>query len=627
MGNEHSGPKSLREEFPPVPTSRWEEKITEDLKGADYNKKLVWHTLDGIDVKPYYRSEDLENLGFLESQPGQFPFLRSAKTKDNSWLIRQDVKVHGYKEAAEEALDSIKNGATSIGFDLRDSKALPERAPGLLLRDFPLEDIALNLIVEEEYPRYLAGIVKVVSDRKLDPGKITGSISLDPIGGLASRGIFRNNLEADLKELRECIEFVQNSLPAYRVLNIGGDLFHDAGGSITQELAYTLSLGNEYLARLTDLGMKPADILPFMHFQFSAATSYFMVIAKHRAVRFLWSKIAEAYDAEAARTTPMFLHTRSSFWVQTVYDPYVNLLRTTTSSMAAVIGGTDSLQVNPFDSAYREPGKLSERIARNTQIVLKEEACLDRVIDPSAGSYYIDNLTDALITKAWEIFLEVEEQGGFYESLMQNFIQDSIKSMVKHRRERFANRQDLLLGTNQYPNFGEEMKNEIDPSMDKEPYLPAEERLIEPIVRSRSGVEFAELRMKTESHPGKKPVVFMLTLGNLSMRRARAMFGCNFFACGGFTVIDNIGFSSPEEGIEEAFKAEADIVVLCSSDDEYPGFAKAIAEKISGKCIPVIAGFPKDHLEELKQAGFGHFIHIRSNVLEELSKFQDLLGI
>ena len=627
MKNEHSGSKKLHEVFPPVPTGRWEEKIMEDLKGADYNKKLVWHTLDGIDLKPYYRSEDLENLGFPESQPGQFPFLRSAKTRNNSWLIRQDIRVSGFEEAAKEALDAIQNGATSIGFDLRDSKSLPQQVLVSLLEKFPLENIALNLIIDDHYRGYLEGLAKVVADKQLDTGKVKGSISLDPIGALASRGNFRNNMEADLRELRECIEFARKHLPAFRVLNIGGDLFHDAGGSITQELAYTLSLGNEYLARLVDMGMRPADILPFMHFQFSAATSYFMVIAKHRAVRYLWSRIAEVYDAEAARKIPMFLHTRSSFWVQTIYDPYVNLLRTTTSSMAAIIGGTDSLQVNPFDSAYKKPGKVSERIARNTQIVLKEEAHLDKVIDPSAGSYYIDNLTDALISKAWEIFLGVEEQGGLYESLMQGYIQDSINHMVRHRRERFANRKDLLLGTNQYPNFGEEMKDEMDPAIDKETVLPPEERIIEPIVRSRSGVEFAELRLKTESHAGKKPVAFMLTLGNLAMRRARAMFGCNFFASGGFTVVDNIGFASPEEGIQEAIKAKADIVVLCSSDDEYPEYAKVIAEKLSGRCIPVIAGYPKDHLEELKQSGFGHFIHIRSNVLEELKKFQELLGI
>jgi methylmalonyl-CoA mutase len=323
----------------------------------------------------------------------------------------------------------------------------------------------------------------------------------------------------------------------------------------------------------------------------------------------------------------MFIHTRSSFWVQTVYDPYVNLLRTTTSSMAAIIGGTDSLQVNPFDSAYRQPGELSERIARNTQIVLKEESYLDKVIDPSAGSYYIENLTDALIAKAWEIFLEVEEQGGFYESLKQGTIQESIAEMVRHRRDRFAKRKDLLLGTNQYPNFDEEMKDEMDPSLETDHPVPKEQRIIEPLFRSRSGVEFANLRLRTESHAGKKPVAFMLTLGNLAMRRARAMFGCNFFASAGFTVIDNIGFDTPAAGVKEAIRANADIVVLCSSDDEYPAFAREIAGELAGKCILVIAGHPKTHIEEIRETGFEHFIHAGSNVLGELRKFQELLGI
>jgi methylmalonyl-CoA mutase len=627
MGNIHSGSEGKYEEFPPITTSDWEKKIIEDLKGADYDRKLVWHTLDGFDMRPYYRAEDLEKIAYLESHPGQFPFHRSAKTKDNSWLIRQDINVESPESANADALEAVKNGATSIGFDLKGSEESLEKNLHSLLKGIHLEEVAINFTIQSNYLDCLSLLHAFALKNEKNPGKITGSISLDPLGALATRGNFSKNKDADLKELRECIEFARKNLPSFRVLNIGGDLFHDAGGSITQELAYTLSLGNEYLAELTGMGMKIPDILPVMHFQFSAATSYFMVIAKHRAVRYLWSRISESYDKEAAKNIPMFLHTRSSFWVQTVYDPYVNLLRTTTSSMAAIVGGTDSLQVNPFDSAYKNPGNLSRRIARNTQVILKEESYLDKVIDPSAGSYYIENLTDALINKAWEVFLEVEEQGGFFQSLLGGYIQASVTDMVKNRRERFAMRKDLLLGTNQYPNFGEEMKDEIDPLIYQDASLPAESRIIEPIVRSRSGVEFANLRLKTEAYPGKKPAAFMLTLGNLNMRRARAMFGCNFFASAGFDVIDNTGFTSPEEGVNEAIKAKADIVVLCSSDEEYPSFAKEIAQKLAKDCILVIAGYPKDQIEDLRQAGYNHFIHVRSNVLEELGEFQKLLGI
>jgi len=627
MGKEPSGPGSLYDDFPPVPTRTWEDKIREDLKGADYDKKLTWHTLDGFNVRPYYRTEDLEDLEYLDAVPGDFPYLRSSKTRDNNWLIRQDIRCDKAETGAAEATEAIRGGATSIGFDLTGSQEDPERFLSILLKEFPLEEVALNIITDGRYLEFLRALSSIAAEKEVEPGRIKGSISIDPLGSLAARGNYRIYFDADLAELKECIEYARENLPSLRVLNVGGDLFHDAGGSITQELAYTISLGNEYLARLTDMGLKPGAIMRSMHFQFSAATSYFMVIAKHRSVRFLWSKISEAYDAKAAHSNPMFLHTRSSFWVQTVYDPYVNLLRTTTSSMAAVIGGTDSLQVNAYDSAYRKPGRQSERIARNTQVILKEESYLDKVIDPSAGSYYVEKLTDQLNTKAWEIFLQVEEKGGFHTALLSGNIQDAVSDMVKHRRERFANRKDLLLGTNQYPNFDEQMKDELDPAAVVQDVLPESKRIIEPIIRSRSGVEFASLRLKTESLPGKKPVAFMLTLGNLAMRRARAMFGCNFFASAGFQVIDNIGFSSPEEGIKESQRAGADIVVLCSSDNEYPDFAGKISGQLSGKCILVIAGYPKEHLDTLRETGFEHFIHMRSNVLAELGKYQELLGI
>ena len=627
MGNNYSDLENLYQEFPDVPTSEWEKKIQEDLKGADYNEKLVWRTLDGFDMRPYYRMEDLENLAYLESLPGQFPFHRSAKTLGNNWLIRQDIKISTHENANREALEAIQKGATSVGFDLRGSEVPAEKDLFALLKDIHLNEIAVNLLADDHYSKLLLGLKNVISETGADPHLVNGSISFDPFGTLAARGNFRKDLKGELNELLDCIEFTRTHLPCFRVLNVGGDLFHDAGGSITQELAYALSLGNEYLAQLTGMGLDLKDLLPSMQFQLSAASSYFMVIAKHRAARYLWSKITEAYDPVSARRAAMFIHTKSSSWIQAIYDPYVNLLRTTTSSMAAIIGGTDSLQVNPFDSAYRKPVKQSERIARNTQVILKEESHLDKVIDPSAGSYYIENLTDSLITKAWEIFLDVEDKGGFHESLTQGFIQESINSMVKHRRERFANRKDLLLGTNQYPNFGEEMSGEIDPSLSLEQILPEDQRIIKPLIRSRSGIEFEKLRLKTEAHPGKKPVAFMFSLGNLAMRRARAMFACNFFAIAGFKVIDNIGFTSPEEGIKEALRAEADIVVLCSSDDEYPEFAEEVAKHLKQKCVLVIAGYPKDHREEIEKTGFEHFIHIRSNVLEEIRKFQKLLGI
>jgi methylmalonyl-CoA mutase len=352
-----------------------------------------------------------------------------------------------------------------------------------------------------------------------------------------------------------------------------------------------------------------------------------MEIAKLRAARLLWSKIIETWAAKASRKHAMFIHTSTSAWNQTVYDPYVNILRGTSASMSAVIGGADSLTVRPFDAPFRPAGPFSNRIARNTQVLLKEESYLDKVIDPAAGSYYIEKLTDTLIEGAWKLFLQVEEKGGFHKSLIDGFIQDAVRESAQTRLKNLATRRDILVGTNQYPNCHEDMSAaswDIPvPSM----RLSEDQCIIEPLDLFRGSRDFEKMRLRTENHKGKKPLVFMLTLGNLAMRRARAMFASNFFACAGFQVIDNIGFESPEEGARSAVDAGADIVVLCSSDEEYASLSAKAMPLLKDRCIPVIAGYPKEALEMLKQNGIEHFINVRSNVLLELQHFQQLLGI
>jgi methylmalonyl-CoA mutase len=364
-----------------------------------------------------------------------------------------------------------------------------------------------------------------------------------------------------------------------------------------------------------------------MQFQFSVGSSYFMEIAKLRAARMLWSKIIEAWSEKAALNNAMFIHTNTSSWNQTVYDPYVNILRGATESMSAVIGGTDSLTVRPYDAPFRLADQFSNRIARNTQIVLKEESYLDKVIDPGAGSYYIEKLTATLMEGAWELFIQVEDTGGFHKSLMDGFIQDAVRESAESRMKNLATRRNIMVGTNQYPNLLEEMSAEIGDIPPPAKRLPKDQRIIEPLDLFRGSRDFENLRLNTENHPDKKPLVFMLTSGNLNMRRARAMFAANFFACAGFEIIDNIGFDSPEEGSRAAIDAGADIVVLCSSDEEYPSLAAKVLPLLKDRCIPVVAGHPKEELEILKQNGIEHFIHMRSNVLEVLQHFQQLLGI
>ena len=609
---------SLFDEFPPVSTEAWEEKIKAGLNEGDYERRLIWHTPDGYQIKPYYRSEDLEDFD---------PFIYSSKTENNTWLIRQDLLVIDIQTANRDALDIIEKGVNSIGFDLTSLDRIREADLKSLLNELPLQKTPVNFILSKQFSDVLHFMHRHVMNAGIDPQTIQGSITFDPLGTLASTGNFSRDMITDFSEQIECLEFVKENLPGFRLIHVGGNLFHDAGASVTQVLAFTLAQGNEYLAQLSELGTQPGEILPYMQFQFSVGPSYFMEIAKLRAARLLWSKIVEAWSAEAAQNYTLFIHTNTSAWNQTVYDPHVNMLRGTTEAMSAVMGGADSLTVRPYDAAFKPADNFSNRVARNTQVVLKEEAYLDKVIDPAAGSYYIEKLTATLAEGAWELFLQVEEKGGFHKSLIDGFIQAAVRESAESRTENLATRRNIMVGINQYPNFQEDMSPEVGEIPPPVKRLPEDQCIIEPLELFRGSRDFENMRLKTENHTGKKPLVFMLTIGNLAMRRARAMFASNFFACAGFQVIDNIGFESPETGAQKAIDAGADIVVLCSSDEEYASLAERAIPLLKDRCIPVIAGYPKQVLDLLKQSGIEHFIHVRSNVLEELKHFQQLLGI
>ncbi|MDN5291086.1 MAG: methylmalonyl-CoA mutase, partial [Anaerophaga sp.] len=370
-------------------------------------------------------------------------------------------------------------------------------------------------------------------------------------------------------------------------------------------------------------GINVDDAARSIRFNFGIGGNYFMEIAKLRAGRLLWAKIVDAYNPSDKEVTKMHTHCETSEWNKTIYDPYVNMLRTQTEAMSATIGGTDSLTVAPFDQVFRQPNAFSERIARNQQLLLKEEAYFSMIVDPSAGSYYIENLTDSIANEAWKLFLEVENKDGYTEALKEGVIQAHVKETSGKRKKDLARRKEILVGTNQYPNNLESVSSEIS---EERTFTDSEEGTeIEPIPLYRGAEEFEALRLATEK-AAKRPKVFMLTYGNLAMRLARSQFSGNFFGCAGYEIIDNLGFDTVEEGVEAARKAKADIVVLCSSDDEYAEAAPAAFKALNGEAVFVVAGAPAC-ADDLKAQGIEHFINIRSNLLETLQEFNKMLNI
>jgi methylmalonyl-CoA mutase len=435
-------------------------------------------------------------------------------------------------------------------------------------------------------------------------------------------------MEEDFESCRRMINQTAN-LPNFTVITVNGRNFHHAGASIVQELAFSLAAGAEYLTQLTERGLSVDHVAPAMRFNFSVGSDYFMEIAKIRAARQLWASIVKAYGPSSDEISKMSIHTETASWNITVYDPYVNMLRSTTESMSAVLAGVDSHIVKPFDSAFSAPDEFSERIARNQQLLLKEEAYLDKVVDPAAGSYYIENLTASLLEEAWKCFLEVEEKGGYIEAVKTGFIQDTVKKNAEALDLDIATRKITLLGTNQYPNRTERKETFIPAEVFSDSDFTEEGAEVETLKPYRGAQAFGVLRKKTDNYSGnhKRPAVFMFTIGNLAMRLARAQFAGNFFGVAGFDIIDNLGFNNIDEGVKAAEDSKAEIVVICSSDDEYAELAPEILNKLKGKAIVVLAGYPKDIIEDLQIAGMEYFIHMRSNVLETLQDIQKKLGI
>ncbi len=619
MSNQQNN--KLFTEFPPVSTQQWEEKIKADLKGADYDRKLIWKTIEGFNVRPYYRREDLSGLkNLLQTLPGELPYIRGNK-KDNNWLIRQDIFVNDEQKANAKALAAIKRGAESIAF------IIPEDAKtnlNSLLNGFPFDKVEINFSKLRGTKKLLQEFIDYCTKNNIDTKKLKGSFDFDPLGYTTLTGqCYDAEICEGMSFSKPLFAKAKEIFPDMHFVCINGKYFNNAGASIVQELAFSLSIAVEYLNFAQEQGIDVADLSPHLRFNLGIGSNYFMEIAKLRAVRYLWAKIMESYLPAHPEKAKIFIHSETSLWNKTLYDVYVNMLRTTTEAMSAVLGGSDSLTILPFNAIYENDDEFGERIARNQQIILKEESYFNKVTDPAAGSYYIENLTNSLIEQAWSLFLETEEQGGYLEALKKGFVQEKIAKTTQKRDMDIAMCREVFLGTNQYPNQNEQLEKGITEIN----YFPKTEKgkdfVAEPLKVYRGAQAFETLRSKVESTE-KIPSVFLFTYGNLAMRKARASFSSNFFACAGFNVIDNFGFETVEQGIEAAQKSDAEIIVICSSDDEYEQIAPQIYHALKDKKTIVVAGYPKNILEKLQNEGIEHFIHIKSNALEELKRFYSL---
>ncbi len=656
----------LFDEFPPVSTEDWEAKIKNDLGSSSIDDVLAWNSIEGVSLPGYLRREDLESLPHVDPEAAAPPLANTVSAPANDWQVCQPITHPDPEEANRLARRAVRKGASALalirpasGNERHGLRSETVRDLRTVLAELPRTEVDLHLDQGPAAPVLLAALQEVASDQGVGEA-LSGSVGYDPAASLAT-GTLRDSTTAfDLVS-----DLVHSAPSSFRALSVDLRPYHHAGASAVQELAYGLGALSDLLASLLDRGHTLSTLLPELHLRTSISTSYFVEIAKLRALRLLVPQVVDAYAAEVDSNVSVapgevLVHAETSRRTETIYDPYVNMLRGTTEGMAAVVGGCDVLRVHPYDAALRPEDAFGSRIARNVQLILREEAHLDVVADPGAGSYYLEAATDQLAQRAWDRFQNLEASGGLIEELRTGHVQNDICAVRKDRREEVDSRQRVLVGTNHYPDLDETRLDDVeasssiehtgaDHSLD-EPTLDAfraalstgqsvsalvadladGDETIEPIPRVRMANGIENVRLRTERHAkqtGHTPTVFLAPLGPPKMRSARANFARNVFGVASFDVAKPLKFETVGEAAEAAADANADIIVLCSADAEYPELTPALRSALDDHDLSpllVIAGNPEKIDADLPADDFIH----RGNLLRsKLKAIQSRLGI
>jgi methylmalonyl-CoA mutase len=696
----------LKKDFAVSSFEDWKNQVEKDLKGESFEKKLVTKTYEEINLQPLYTLNDIKDLSQINNFPGFQNYLRGSNVSgytSRSWEIAQEYD-QALPEDLNEALRSdlnrglnsiniVLDNPTQLGIDADQSKAGEVGKDGLsisgvrkmqvLFKDIDLTNQPINISGGFSALPITLLLTAYATEARTSLMNIKGSITSDPYEYLIAKGDLPISLNQIFDEMKLATELMIKSNSPIKTIGVSGLQFNNAGSNAVHELAFTIATAVEYLNEMIDRGLKTDDVARRIKFTFGVGSFYFMEVAKLRAARLLWSKILEAYSVKE-ENQKIFIHGKTSQFNQTYFDPFVNSLRTTTEAFSGIVGGVDSIQTNAYDESFNDSDDFSRRLARNTQIILKEESHLDQVIDPAGGSYFVEKLTDDIANASWKLFQTIEEKGGMLKAIQSGFIQDEITKVAETKKKDFAKRKSVLVGTNMYANPKEEMleiKNKdlnavykkrveyiqkyrvngdnkkhnsildklqkiadtksyelIDSAVDaflegaslgevsKSIRASGEKGIsITPLKQFRLSEMFEELRIASENYKMKtrsKPKVFLATMGPLKQFKGRADFSRAFFEVGGFEIIYPNGFATTDEVIKSAIDSKAQAVVICSTDDTYPELVPPIVNGIKEKSKDVsviLAGYPKDQIEEHKKSGVEDFIYLGADAHNVLS--------
>ncbi len=600
----------------------WKDAATAALRGADFNKKMLTPTYEGITLNPLYTIDDTKDLKPTRTYPGLYT-VRGNSASGNlkgAWEIAQFCCENTPEETHKAIVHELERGATTVSLNLENP--ISESDVKILLNG--LIDRPLYIYTGESS----LWLLKMLNDCAKD---LHGCIGADPLGALLETGDLSKSIEELWDDMAESIRWADTKHTPVRTVLIRGSVAHNGGADAVQEVAYAMTAAIETLRAMTVRGIMVGEFARRLRFDFSQGANFFMEIAKIRAARIVWSRIAESFGGdENAQKSEIFA--RTSSFTKTVFDPYVNMLRNTTEAFSAVIGGVEGLTVCRFDETLRPESEFSRRVARNAQIMLQKEFNLLEPVDPAGGSWYIDRLTYELAMKIWDKLQKVEARGGFLKCAEDGLIQKDIEETLKERFKRLARRTDRAVGTNMYPNMGEH--SDVDLEFCNKNNNKKYGNKVKPIKARRWTEQFEELRLRTENYKAKtgdNVKIFLANMGPIPQHKARADFISGFMEVAAFEMLRNDGFKTVEECADAAAKSGALISVICSTDAAYPEIVPELTKLIKEKCPAMrvyLAGEPAPEFKEsYEQAGIDGFISVRSNCLDTLTEFQKLKGM
>lgn len=677
----------LLEEFEPHTYAEWKEAAEKLLKGVPFEKKMITRTYEGIELQPIYLRGDMKDLWHVNNCPEGDLLRHGGDAK--GWLISQEIFGDTPEAFNELAREGVARGVTELSI-----AAAPEET----LRFHCAEDLetALEGIDPKKTSLYfqpgsagfgLAALFFAYLNRKgIDPQEVKGCLGIDPLGFLAANGTLPMTLDQAWRDLSEIASYVSQKAPALQTMAIHTIPYYEGGATAAQEIGFALATGVEYLRKLESAGISPAEASRQMRVSFAIGENFFMELAKFRAIRLLWARVTGACGTPC----PIHVHARTGLRNKTVFDPYVNILRTSSETFSAVLGGCDSITVGCFDELYRKPGEFSTRLARNTEMVLDQECDLTRTADPAGGSWYIECLTDQLASKAWSLFQEMEQAGGMETALRKGLPQSMLADVAGNREVNLGRRKDVLVGTNMYANGRETLpepcadgtcccacssaeNDKPDSRRDADAVKTKLEEIgaangtntfalaleaaengatlyeighargpgktetgCQPVKPRRVALLYEHLRLSAlqardqETEPQKRPSILLLQLGPSREYRLRADWTGGFFDSGGFEVKTDMEFSSDEEAVTACATLNFPVVVVVSTDQRYETSVAKVASEIK-KQTPgvylIVAGAPGEHEAAWREAGVDDFVHVRVNQYEMLEKLLKRIGV